>query len=81
MTEGGLAKFFINANEDKWWYNLKGKTEIMFGQKSDSIISSEEGRTIDHKVTCERIKLTGVKDTYDNRSWKQSMSDNLILVV
>jgi len=38
LTEGGLAKFFIKANEDKWRYNLKGKAEIMLGQKSDSII-------------------------------------------
>jgi oxalate decarboxylase/phosphoglucose isomerase-like protein (cupin superfamily) len=38
LTEGGLVKFFIKANEDKWRYNLKGKAEIMLGQESDSII-------------------------------------------
>ena len=38
MTEGGLAEFFIKANEDKWRYNLKGKAKMMFGQESDSII-------------------------------------------
>ena len=38
MTEGGPGVSLINANEGKWRYNLKGKTEMMLGQESDSTI-------------------------------------------
>jgi hypothetical protein len=38
LTEGGLDVSLVKANEGKWRYNLKGKTEMMLGQESDSTI-------------------------------------------
>ncbi len=79
MTEGGPGVSFIKANESKWRYNPERESRNDAWPGVRQCHSSEEGRANDHRVTCERIKLTGAKGTYDNRSWKQDMSDNLII--